>query len=236
MQTRTCVTPFAEMAKPTPRNGSLVPPFYETKHNIIVYLKTSIMKRIVFIVFLLTILSSIEAQERSISLGLHTGYYRANDYDKIQPGQDFSTELKFFINERLYISANALYAISRYYESDKSNYPDFSVDENGTNADLSTIHVGLQIGYRVQFLDIFYVAGQTGISSYTESARFPWQYDESTYAYANSAFTDLAFPMQFSLGALLTDHFELALIGGFYIEPDYPIVGLHIGPQLNIKF
>jgi hypothetical protein len=48
-----------------------------------------------------------------------------------------------------------------------------------------------------------------------------------------SVWTDLVFPARFSVDYLLPKNLKLGLMGGFYVQPDFPILAYHFGPRLS---
>ncbi|MFA9390035.1 MAG: hypothetical protein ACERKD_09525 [Prolixibacteraceae bacterium] len=190
------------------------------------------MKRISTLLILLSLSLMTFAQ---VKLGVQTGRYFANNYTNIQPGNNICIEVSHLLQEHLIITTQANYGNSRYFNTD-TNINNVPTEEGATNADLSTIHVGLMAGYYTNFSKWFSASAQIGVSTYTQESRYPYQYEEFSYAYAQSSFTDIAFPVKASLGFSAFKDFEIAFVVGCYIEPDYPIVGFHFGPQINLSF
>jgi hypothetical protein len=186
------------------------------------------------IIILLSI--NLYAQESRFEIGLQGGYYKANDYNKIKPGKNFSVDLKYFLTNKLFISSFASYGESWYLEDKMSNVLSSYDYGNGTNAEIFNIIAGITLGYQQKIFKILELSGQIGIGSYTEKNTYSLQYDENSSGPYITSFTDLAFPLKVGIGYNITNNINLSLIVGTNIEPDYPFVGKHLGPRISYVF
>lgn len=186
------------------------------------------------IIIILIILPFIN--QAQIRLGVQTGrYITAPEFQNIKTGNNICFELSQILHNNLIVTSHVNYGKNRYYKSDNID-GDEQVESDLTNANLETIHVGLMAGYFHSFSKWFNASVQIGVSTYTQINEYPFQFNDYSSSYTNSVFTDLAFPVKASIAFQPFNDVEIAFIGGFYIEPDYPLVGLHFGPQLNLTF
>lgn len=193
------------------------------------------MRKITFQIIIILLTYNLFAQESRFEIGLQGGYYKANDYNKINPGKNFSVDLKYFFTDKLFISSFASYGESWYLENTMQNVLNDYDYGNGTNAEISNVIAGLTIGYQEKIFKILELSGQIGIGSYTEKNTYSYQYENYSGPFITS-FTDLIFPLKLGIGFNVTDHINLGLIGGTNIEPDYPFVGTHFGPRVSYVF
>jgi hypothetical protein len=194
------------------------------------------MKKTTIQIIILLLSINLCAQESRFEIGLQGGYYKANDYNKIKPGNNFSADLKYFFTNKLFVSSFANYGKSWYLENKMSNVLSNYDYGNGTNAEIFNIIAGLTIGYQQTIFKVLEVSGQFGIGSYTEKNTYSYQYDEISSGPHITSFTDLTFPLKVGIGFSITKHLNLSIIGGTNIEPDYPFVGTHLGPRISYVF
>jgi len=107
----------------------------------------------------------------------------------------------------------------------------FVLYENDTNAKAS--YKTFSILYKYKFLNkkAFSAAFGTGAGIMTHEREYPYK-EGGSYYFRESIWTDLVFPVRLELDYKFSQPFQLGLIGGFYIHPDYPILGYFAGPRL----
>jgi hypothetical protein len=106
------------------------------------------MKKTTIQIIIILLSINLYAQESRFEIGLQGGYYKANDYNKIKPGKNFSVDLKYFLTNKLFISSFASYGESWYLENKMSNVLSNYDYGNGTNAEIFNIIAGITIGYQ----------------------------------------------------------------------------------------
>ncbi len=195
---------------------------------------------------------SARAQDKMFKIGLQTGSYLAinteldsnnsgDDVIKVMPGYFYGFETSYFFNKHFFVASEAIFGVNRYVSKIEpaefiATYSQY-VYPNGSNADLKTAHLSISAGYSVPIFQKFSVSGQIGISGYIELKTYAApDYYFKQYAYRYHNFTSLAFPVKLSVNYAINNKIDIGLIGGCYIEPDYPLIGYHVGPQLNFRF
>lgn len=151
-------------------------------------------------------------------------------------GHNLAFNVNYFLSKRFILSTYANYGKSRYYDEINSNTPDWNLQKDSTNADLYDINVGLLIGYKLPLTNWMNISGYIGIGSFTHRREYWWDTGQSNPGIKERTLTDIAFPVRVCLGFIPYKHLELAFIGGFYFEPDFPVVGLYYGPQVSYQF
>lgn len=194
------------------------------------------MKQFTIQIIILFLSINIYAQERKIQVGLQGGYYKADkDYKDINAGKNFGVDLRCFINDKLFISANATYGENFYLEDSRLNVLENIDYGNGRNAVVSNNIFGLTIGYQLKIIEKLQITGQIGVGSYTQINRYSYQYEDSIGPY-QIAYTELVFPLKIGIGLDVIKHFNISIVGGTHILPDFPFAGTHLGPQLSYVF
>lgn len=194
------------------------------------------MQKIIISLALVMMTSILQGQNRLMKIGILSGFYKGTNYDSIQSGNNIAIEFSGKLSKRFSLTAHVNYGWNRYFESERSNHPEAFLYSDGTNADLFNIHVGILAGYTITLTENMHITGYAGLSSYTERLTYWWDFGEMIIGHREYSFTSIAFPVKISIGYLLSKNIELAIAAGFYLEPAYPIVGLHAGPQINFLF
>lgn len=201
--------------------------------NYRIIIKPKFMKKIIIVLIAVLICQSSFSQKKDLRLSISSNVYTSTSYPNVKPGAGFSLDMSYFITDKIFIASHANYGKFRYYDDVLSNAPDHFDLEDGTNTSAASIHAGLVIGYNIKISNLLNLHAATGVSSYTLMRRYPYQFDPDTWSYSHSAWTDLAFPVRIGIESIIWERLSLGLIGGFYIEPDFPIVGWHIGPVIS---
>ena len=71
-----------------------------------------------------------------------------------------------------------------------------------------------------------------GIGYMSFSQTYPMEYQNGSGPFQNGGGGDLCFPVQLDLHYAIRKRLLLGFSGGFYIEPDYPVLGYHAGPRI----
>lgn len=189
------------------------------------------------IIFLSVLISSCAyAQKRNLKLSLSSGIYTSTNYPNVKSGPGYAFDMSYYITDKIFLASHVNYGGFRYYDDVLSNSPQTFLRLDGTNSFAKSIHVGFQIGYNFKFSNLVDLYGSTGVSSYTLMRTYPFQSDENTWVPIESAWTDMAFPVRLGIEFHPWEKISFGIVTGFYIEPDFPIVGFHFGPILSYIF
>jgi len=179
------------------------------------------------------------AGEKRAKVSIEGGYYIANDYNKVIPGENFSFEMSYMLDGKFSLISHSNFGRTRYFEDELSNAPYENIREDSTNADILTIHYGLCVGYTTPISKKATITFSTGISPYSETIRYPSIVAEGVNlfsVYQQKTQTLITVPLKASIQVLVSDSFELGLAGGIYFTPGEAIIGKHFGPQATFKF
>ena len=97
-----------------------------------------------------------------------------------------------------------------YYDDTRSNNPtSIMYPQNNTNAKGAELHGYVMVKYSIVKTDQFNLM--------------------------DSSFTDLEFSVSVEAYYLFNKRVGVGIKVGGYIEPDFPMVGAHIGPQIRVR-
>ena len=163
----------------------------------------------------------------SIGAGKLTSPYYLNDKAK----EFYSVDFDYHLSKRHILSANFNAGGHDYYDNILSNTAG-SIKSNGSNAKAS--YRTFSILYKYKFLTNKVFSGNigTGAGIMTHSRQYPYTEGNSSN-YRQSTWTDLVFPVRLEFDYKLSNRFQLGLIGGFSIHPDYPILAYYAGPRFS---
>jgi hypothetical protein len=188
--------------------------------------------------FVLALLSALVffpalGQERkdltvSVSGGKLTSPYYANN----TAGRFFSFDFDYSLSKRHTLSVSYTDGEHRYYDNVRTTGPGFTINSDGTNAEAA--YHAFSVRYKYRFFNSHHISGSVGAGAgiLTHSRLYPFSTSNSSY-YQQSAWTDLIFPVRLEGDYHLSTNFKAGFIGGFFIQPDFPLLAWHIGPRLS---
>ncbi|GAB2600119.1 hypothetical protein [Spirosoma areae] len=125
-----------------------------------------------------------------------------------------------------------------YFDNTRSNAPTAILYTNDkTNAPGYELHGYAMAKYSVVNANRFSLQIGAGAGFFNQRLQYPFRDDSgagSIYL-TDSSFTDLAFPVSVEFYYLLRNWVSIGVKAGGFIEPDFPIVGAHVGPQLRLR-
>ena len=190
------------------------------------------MKKItlVFITGLATI-ALFGQDKKDLTLSFGTGKLTSPYYPNDKARGFYSVDFDYHLAERQVLSANFNAGGHDYYDNVLSNTA-VLLYENSINA--KAAYRTFSILYKYKFINkkSFSAALGTGVGIMTQIKEFPYK-EGSSYYFRQSSWTDLVFPVRLELDYKLSKHFQLGLLSGFFIHPDFPILGYHAGPRLS---
>ncbi len=74
--------------------------------------------------------------------------------------------------------------------------------------------------------------GGVGLGIMSQTMLYPYTEGNSTY-FRQSNWIDIVFPVKLEFDYTISNHLQLGLTSGFFIHPDYPILGYYAGPRLS---
>lgn len=160
----------------------------------------------------------------SLSSGLLTSPF----YNDARPGVYFSFDMDYHLRKRQILSSN--------FTSGKHEYNDVISNVPGTkdfrNATASYKTFSILYKYKVINKTKLSLIAGTGAGIMTHTRDY-WQQEGNSTLRRQLIWSDLVFPVRLEANYKFSQHLQLGVIGGFFIQPDYPILAYHAGPRLT---
>lgn len=194
------------------------------------------MKHKIICSFLTLFLSSLVCttygqKEKSLTIGLSTGRLNSPYFDKAKSRHFYALDFDYQLSKRSILSANYTAGEHDYLDTLYAKANSYLVN-NKTNS-TATYRI-FSILYKYQLIDKGKLNANlgTGLSMMTMTRRYPYETPTSLY-FAESTWTDLAFPISTEINYLIAKDIRFGLIGAFYVHPDYPTLAWHFGPKIS---
>jgi hypothetical protein len=199
------------------------------------------MKKIILTILTgFIVLSSSAQDKKNLTISLATGFLNSPYYTNAKTRQFYNVDFTYHLNERHKIASSFLSGEHLYYDNEKSNNavplttPGYEENTNAT-ADYRVF----SILYKYAFLNKkkISITLAAGAGIMTQVVVYPYTEVTPTGVvivdFRQSSWTDLVFPVRLDIDYRLSKRFQIGLIGGFFIQPDYPVLGYHAGPRLS---
>lgn len=166
-------------------------------------------------------------------------------YQNPRPGEYLSFAGEYDITKKWGLRFAGLNANHRYYDAGNlTNDPDALVYTDGTNSSSYNLIVGAEVIYQLlkkKYFDIrlgWGVGILSNVRKFTTRTEYDlngrhivhWNYRDQ------AAFNDMLFPISIQLEYKITEILGFYLDSGTYIEPDFPVMGLHGGIGIFVAF
>jgi len=178
------------------------------------------------------------AQQKSFDIAVSYGAYNSPSFNQTRAKEHFAADFDYHASKRWTVSSGFVTGRFNYYDNTRPNAPTAILYTNdNTNARGYELHAYGMVKYRIISTDRFTLQAGAGIGLLNQRLEYPYREGSGTGSvYMNqSSFTDLEFPVSAEAYYLLGNRVGVGLKAGGFIEPDFPIVGLHIGPQIRIR-
>jgi hypothetical protein len=171
--------------------------------------------------------------QKDLKISLATGFFNSKYYTNAKSRQFYNLGFEYSITKRNSLSADYTSGQFRYYDSVRVTSPiplPTPGFEKHTNADARSTFFSILYKYKLLDKKKLSVKVGTGISIITETYTYPVDLPNGAFTFETSGGKgDLCFPLRFDLDYKISKIFEIGIIGGTYIYPDYPLVGQHLG-------
>lgn len=185
------------------------------------------------ILFTFLILTSSGQDKKDLAVSFSAGIFNSPYFYKAYPRGFYALAFDYHVSKRSIISANYLAGKHEYYDNILSNAPDsYVVYPQGTNATAEYNIFSVSYKYKIVNTPKFSIVPGIGAGILTLTENYPYTRGTST-DFNTSSWSDLAFPVTLDINYKLSKHWQLGLTSGFLIEPDFPILALHVGPKLS---
>lgn len=179
----------------------------------------------------ITTIASIAQDKKDLGISFSTGRFTSPYYEKDEAGTYFNLDFDYYLTPRQVLSANFNSGSHDYYEDVLSN-TGIPLYEN-TNAEAEYRTFSILYKHKLPIVKGLFAGIGAGAGIMTHIRNYPYTETNFATSYRESSWTDLVFPVRLELGYKLSQHFQVGLMAGFFIHPDYPVLGHHGGPRLN---
>ncbi len=180
-------------------------------------------------------LKGIGQETKSFVVGIAQGKLTSPYYDKSKWGDDFNIDLDYSFTKRGILSGNFNWGKHTYFDPTGSPAVIYG---DGTNANQRYYTFSFLYKYAIIAKERFLVSVGTGAGGmvkvtekfYTETTN-PSQltYPRDFVSY------DLVFPVRVDATYKLSSHFHIGVLGGFYVNPDFPILAYHGAIKIGFR-
>lgn len=187
--------------------------------------------------FIITFLATtLSAQgKKDLRLSLSTGIFNSPYYTNARKREFYNFDFEYFINNRHILSTSFMSGHHRYYDNVLSNNAvplNITGYEKNTNSTTNYLTFSVLYKYKLVNTKTFSINIGAGTGIMTQTKTYPFT-EGNIVDFRQSGWTDLVFPVRTEFDYKLSNHFQIGLIGGFFIHPDYPILGYYAGPRLS---
>lgn len=177
----------------------------------------------------------VMAQEKAYDIALSYGAYTSPSFNQHSHRDYFSADFEYHLSKRWTVSSGLMMGYFNYYDNTRSNNPGGVIfNRDNTNARATELHGYAMAKYSLINSKQFTLQVGVGAGFFNQSLEYPYQ-DAQGGGIRYTSFTDLAFPLSLEAFYLFSNRLGVGLKAGGYIEPDFPLVGTHIGPQLRLR-
>lgn len=195
------------------------------------------LKYFLFVLLQFTFLQFHGQNKKDLKLSLSTGFFNSSYYTNAKSRQFYNLGFDYSVAKRHIIAADFISGQHRYYESSRVTTPiPLSTPgyEKHTNAEARTSVFSIMYKYKLYDKSKFSVGAGTGLGILLESATYPVDIPNGGFTFQTSGGKgDLCFPLRLDVNYQVSKNFQLGVIAGTYIYPDYPLVGEHLGLSIS---
>ena len=193
------------------------------------------MKTYLIGIFLLCVASYTMAQDKKdLAISFSTGYFNSPYYKNAHKRAFYEFSTDYHLSKKHILSVDYLAGKHDYLDEILSNTPpsQYLWLPKGTNAE--AIYSTFSVMYKFKIVDTkkFSIVPGAGAGILTHSRTYPYSTSTSLW-FDTSSWSDLVFPVTLDVNYKLSMHWQIGLTSGFLIHPDFPILGLHLGPKLS---
>jgi hypothetical protein len=176
--------------------------------------------------------SALGQERKDLTLSFVGGKLASPFYKANRSGRFFGVDFDYSLARRHTLSVNYTDGVHRYYDNVHTAGPAVMVNADGTNAEATYHTFSVLYKYSVLRTPSFSGSVGTGAGLMTHSLRYPFSTGTSAY-YQQTVWTELVFPVRLEVDYHLSKSLKAGVIGGFFIQPDFPVLAYHVGPRLS---
>jgi len=184
------------------------------------------------LLFLVLDVSGQDKKDLTVSVG--GGVLNSPYYANARAQEFYTLGFDYHASARHVLAVNYLAGGHRYFDNVLSNTPasDYLVNPGATNAEATYNTFSILYKYKLINHSKISVAPGVGAGIMTHSRRYPHK-QATSLVFHTSSWSDLVFPVTLDISYKAHPHWQLGLIGGFLVHPEYPLLALHAGPKIS---
>lgn len=171
---------------------------------------------------------SFGQQQKDLTVSFSSGIFTSPYYYDAKGKEYYSVDFDYHLTSRHILSANFNVGKHWYNDNISSILP---ATENTWNTHAS--YLTFSILYKYKFVNTENISANIGAGAGIMTHIRNYQWDSNYEDGSQSVWTDLVFPVRLDLDYKVSKVLRLGVIGGFFIHPDYPVLGYHLGPRLS---
>jgi hypothetical protein len=193
--------------------------------------------KIIFLTLLIGLsATNLFAQEKKdLRISFAAGIFNSPYYTNAMRREFYNFDFDYLITNRHILSTSFMSGHHRYYDNVLSNNAvPLNTPGYEDNANAEADYLIFSVFYKYKFLNTkkFSIVLGSGLGIMTQTKVYPFT-ESNSVDFRQSGWTDLVFPVRTEFDYKMGKHFQIGLIGGFFIHPDYPILGYHAGPRIS---
>lgn len=186
------------------------------------------------LVFLFNIASAQD--KKDLSLSFSAGFFNSPYYKRAHTGGFYKFGAGYHLSKNHALSFEFLGGRHTYYDdilSDKNAAESMIGIHNNTNS--FTLYTVFSISYKYKVINKnkFSLVPGVGAGIMTHSQKYPSSMYNGGITMVTTSFSDLVFPVSLDINYEILKNFQIGVTSGFLIHPDFPVLGLHIGPKIS---
>jgi len=194
------------------------------------------MKTITLTIFILfSSWTAFTQSKKDVTIAFGIGAFNSPYYENAHKREFYNFDFDYHIESRHILSANFLKGSHRFYDNVHSNNavplntPGYE-DNANSEADYFTFSVLYK--YKLVNSNKISVNLGAGAGIMTQVILFPYT-QGNMVDFRQSSWTNLVFPLRMETDYRIAKHFKVGLLAGFYINPNYAVLGNHLGLRLS---
>lgn len=189
---------------------------------------------LIFIVFSCLTFSTIAQDRKDLAISVSTGYLNSPYYKSAHKGAFYGFSTDYHLSKKHVLSVNYLAGKHIYFDDVLSNVPAWRYLRlpKETNAEATYNTFSLTYKFKIVNKAKFSIVPGAGAGIMTHSQTYPISNATSLW-FTSSSWSSLVFPVTLDVNYKLYTNWQIGLTSGFLIHPDFPVLGLHLGPRLS---
>ena len=177
-----------------------------------------------------------QAQDKKdLSLSFSAGAFNSPYYKNAHTGGFYNFGAQYHLSKNHSLSFDFLGGRHTYYDdilSDKNAAESYK-DIHNTNS--KTLYTAFNISYKFRVINKkkLSVFPGAGVGIMTHSRDYPSTKTNGGITILTTTFSDLVFPVTLDINYEVIQNFQIGATGGFLVHPDFPVLGLHVGPKIT---